>query len=89
MYMPMWNLHVSIFVISNKILGRKLFGGSRKKDLGLTIIFPSIPPNQTFSKKFSLLIFYLTFFSFLFFILPKIHSTKHNLNKGSLEIDFL
>ena len=57
------------------ILGRKHFGRPGKKILkSHHIFFPSPPPNQTLSKKFSLI-----FFSF-FPILSKIHSTKHTLS---------
>ena len=44
------------------ILGRKLFGGHRKKTHGPTIYFPFSPFNQTHSKKISLPIFFLKFF---------------------------
>ena len=46
----------------------------RRKHLVPTNIFLSPSSNQTLSKKFSPLFF------FLFFILPKIHSTKHTPN---------
>ena len=48
--------------------------GPKRKNPSPTISFPSLPPNQTPSKKYSLLVFF-----FFFSIFPKIHSTKHTI----------
>ena len=56
--------------------GENFLVGPKRKHLGPTIFFSSLPPNQTPSNKFSFLIFSPLVFS----VLPKIHSTKHTLN---------
>ena len=67
---PFFCLFFSLFWGENFLVGPK------RKHLGPTIFFSSLPPNQTPSNKFSFLIFS----PFVFSVLPKIHSTKHTLN---------
>ena len=56
------------------ILGKKLFDGQRRKHLTPLSLSPLPTQPNTLQK-----VFILHFFSFFFFILPKIHSTKHTL----------
>ena len=81
------NLHVGIFVIQPldfsspsflSILGRKIFGGLGKKTPSFSHIYlPTKHPPKSFSSSFSL----------FFFILPKIHTTKHILREILEKVD--
>ena len=72
-------VHIGIFVIYLSNFSHSIFSPFWREFFGehtwLQLTFFSPSSNQTLSKKFSLLIF-----SFFFFILPKIHSTKQTFN---------
>ena len=80
----MCNLHIGIFVTHPlefhppsflPILRRKVFGGPKKKTPEAHHHFPLSPSQLNTLQK----VFRSHFLSFCFSIIPKIHSTKHNL----------